>query len=1032
MAFFQKTILNKYQAMLPKEQISEAWQKFQAHFFNPEIQEILRCIIEIEYQSEFLRDLFVNVLGYTLKPAKGFNLTREKKNESDSGKADGAIWLNDKVVGVIELKDHKTTDLKSVEKQAFQYKVQNKDAKYVIISNFEKLRLYIDNATEYREWNLFTLTETDFEELYCCLAWTQVQKGVAIQMKKASVSEEKNVTETLYKDYSLFKRELFEDILKNNSAQEGDEKEWQLLLYKKTQKLLDRLLFIFFAEDGGLLPPNSIVQILNQWQQLKVLDAYTPLYNRIKQYFGYLDKGNDSRGIFAYNGGLFRTDEVLDSLIISDELLYKHTKILSEYDFKSDVDVNILGHIFEHSLSEIEEVTQRIMGVEIDASKSKRRKDGVFYTPPYITKYIVENTVGKLCAEKKQELNIKEEEYFSDRKRQKHTKLHLIEQLKAYREWLLQITILDPACGSGAFLNAALSFLMDEHRLIDEMKAKVVGSTIVFQDIENSILENNLFGVDINEESVEIAQLALWLRTAKPQRKLSSLSENIKCGNSLISDSAIAGDKAFDWEKEFPHIFAKGGFDIVIGNPPYVFARDNMSDMVKDFYEREYISAKYQINTYIIFMELSVRLCKNNGLIGLIIPNSWLMTYSGESLRRFLVDNVTVDKIVNLYGKSFDDANVETVISIFRYKKSDNNHLIEIFKTEETKKTFDFLHSKLQNEFIKNEKCEFFVFKDENSGNIIEKIKINSRGLDEVASVKAGLQAYEKGKGTPKQSVEDVKSRPYDFNYQYNNETYKYLDGSNVLRYGINWTGAWLWYGKHLAAPRRINLFTDEKIIIREITNEYPHCINAVYTKDTYLYNRSNIAVLEREGENISLLYILSLLNSTLMSYYFKKNTAKAERKLFPKVILNDLRLFPIKNRTLQGQEPFINIANQMLDLNKQLQEKRNLFLRRLSDNFDGIKITGTLSTFDRLQFVDFLKELKKQKITLKLKEQVEWEEFFNEYRSVCQQLSEQIAKTDKEIDLRVYKLYGLTYDEVLIVDADFEVSREEYNHRID
>ena len=121
-----------------------------------------------------------------------------------------------------------------------------------------------------------------------------------------------------------------------------------------------------------------------------------------------------------------------------------------------------------------------------------------------------------------------------------------------------------------------------------------------------------------------------------------------------------------------------------------------------------------------------------------------------------------------------------------------------------------------------------------------------------------------------------------------------------------------------------------------------------------------------------------------------------------------------------------------MLDLNKQLQEKRNLFLRRLSDNFDGIKITGTLSTFDRLQFVDFLKELKKQKITLKLKEQVEWEEFFNEYRSVCQQLSEQIAKTDKEIDLRVYKLYGLTYDEVLIVDADFEVSREEYNHRID
>ena len=183
--------------------------------------------------------------------------------------------------------------------------------------------------------------------------------------------------------------------MKNNSI---ETQEGQLLLYKKTQKLLDRLLFIFFAEDGGLLPPNSMVQILDQWQQLKDLDEDIPLYNRIKKYFGYLDTGNSKMNIFAYNGGLFRTDEMLDSLVISDDLLYKHTKKLSEYDFKSDVDVNILGHIFEHSLSEIEEVAQRIMGIELDASKSKRKKDGVFYTPPYITKYIVENTVGKLCS----------------------------------------------------------------------------------------------------------------------------------------------------------------------------------------------------------------------------------------------------------------------------------------------------------------------------------------------------------------------------------------------------------------------------------------------------------------------------------------------------------------------------------------------------------------------------------------------------------------------------------------------------------
>lgn len=111
---------------------------------------------------------------------------------------------------------------------------------------------------------------------------------------------------------------------------------------------------------------------------------------------------------------------------------------------------------------------------------------------------------------------------------------------------------------------------MAEHKLIDKMEAKLTGAQIVFPNVENSILENNLYGVDINEESVEIARLALWLRTAKQNRKLSSLNKNIKCGNSLISDPEMAGEKAFNWQAEFPQVFAKGGFDVVIGNPPYV------------------------------------------------------------------------------------------------------------------------------------------------------------------------------------------------------------------------------------------------------------------------------------------------------------------------------------------------------------------------------------------------------------------------------------------------------------------------------
>ena len=1016
MAFFQKTILNKYQAMLPKEQVNEAWQKFQAHFFNSEIQEILRSIKEEEYQTGFLQDLFVNVLGYTLKPAKGFNLTREKKNETDSKKADGAIWLNEEVIGVIELKDHKTTDLKKVELQAFQYKSQNKAARYVIISNFEKLRLYIDNATEHREWNLFTLTETDFEELYCCLAWTQVQKGIAIQMKKASVSEEKNVTETLYKDYSSFKRELFEDILKNNPAQEGDEKEWQLLLYKKTQKLLDRLLFIFFAEDGGLLPPNLMLQILNEWKKIKDLDIDISLYQRIKQYFGYLDVGNLNKDIFAYNGGLFRTDKVLDDLIISDEFLHKHTRKLSGYNFKSDVDVNILGHIFEHSLSEIEEVTQRIMGVEMDGSKSKRRKDGVFYTPPYITKYIVENTVGKLCAEKKQEMGIEEKEYFSDKKRQKQTKLHLLEKLRNYREWLLQITILDPACGSGAFLNAALSFLMDEHRLIDEMEAKVAGSTIVFQDIENSILENNLFGVDINEESVEIAQLALWLRTAKPQRKLSSLSENIKCGNSLISDPAIAGDKAFDWEKEFPQVFAKGGFDVVIGNPPY---GADLSKEQKKYLETRFDTFEYQVNTYVVFYERGLNLLKEYGILGYITPATFTTQYYYKKLRNF-IQNYKMLNISRYMYEVFPDANIGDTISLILRNDTNNKESIDLSVYQSVNDRMDIIVEYQM--FINNDGTYNFS----NTNFQLNKLYINTLPLDEIANVIVGIKAYQKGKGIPKQTDEVVKNKIYTSNYRVDDSFIQCVNGRDFYSYTfLMEPEMYLSYGLWLAEPRNsAPFFDDEKIILRQTAD----CLIA--TLDTHkrinLNNVYNVGLL---NNNYSLKYILAILNSKLMEYLYR-NIVQENGRVFPEVKKAVLGKIPIKNMQFAEQQLFVQSVDDILAINEKLRSKRTRFLRRLSENIEGIKITGALSTFDQLEFADFLKELKKQKITLKLIQQDEWEEYFNDYRSACHQLSEQITETDKEIDLRVYKLYGLTYDEVLIVDADFGVSREEYNCR--
>ncbi|NOQ24190.1 MAG: N-6 DNA methylase [Bacteroidales bacterium] len=599
MSLFQKSVEKNYIKLQDIKEVEKAFKRYQKYFHNPTIQQNIRESKEEQFQEGFLRELFVNVFDYTLNPNPNFNLTTELKNEKGAKKADGAILKDGIALAVIELKSTKTKDLEKIRQQAFDYKANQSGCVYVITSNFEKLRFYINNAVDFEEFDLFALNQQQFALLYLCLHKENIINNIPLRIKQDSIVEEESITKKFYANYSLFKRELYRDLVKENMKNEVFRSELQkedteratknikLTLFKKSQKLIDRFLFIFFAEDRGLLPPNSTLKILEDWKKLSDLDAEVPLYNRFKLYFKYLDKGRkgtDKKAeIFAYNGGLFKPDSVLDSLILDDHLLYKHTKALSDYDFESQVDVNILGHIFENSLNEIESINAEIEGVEFDKQTTKRKKDGVFYTPKYITKYIVDNTVGKLCAEKKTELDIDEEEYFKSRKGRPTKTLQALQQkLETYREWMLSLTILDPACGSGAFLNQALDFLIKEHEYIDELQTKLLGGGFVFPNIENTVLENNIFGVDLNEESVEIAKLSLWLRTAQPRRKLNILSNNIKCGNSLIDSKAVAGDKAFNWQNEFPEIFKqkeKKAFHVVfaIHNSRYVDATDGFT-----------------------------------------------------------------------------------------------------------------------------------------------------------------------------------------------------------------------------------------------------------------------------------------------------------------------------------------------------------------------------------------------------------------------------------------------------------------------
>ena len=1214
---FQKKIVEKYLSKLDKELLEQKYDLFCSIFKNEKKIENIRNSKEEQYQEGFIRDLFVSVLGYTIKPEENYNILTELKNEvankSNSKKSDGAICEENnenKIRAVIELKGTDTTDLDKVAFQAFSYKNFHNECNYVIVSNFERLRIYVETQIEFEEFNLFTLSFERFCILYLLLELNQLKADIPLKLKHETLSEEKQITDNFYADYSTFKRLLFEDLCENNlqseechadsenrhaelvSASGDDGKINKLLLFKKTQKLLDRILFILFCEDRNLLPPNSIAGIISDYQKLKEMGYGQPLYNVFKTYFDRIDKGyknesDSSKNVFAYNGGLFKTDEVLDNIKVGDDVLFIHTKRLADYDFESQISVDILGRIFENSLTEIEEVQKEIeaekTGEKVENNNvGKRKKDGVFYTPEYITKYIVENTIGKLCEEKREELKINDEEFTPEKSvktgddkktvsaKQKIT-AELDKRLETYRAWLLDLKILDPACGSGAFLNAALQQLKIEHTLIDYYWSNIHAGELNFTEIENTILENNLYGVDINEESVEIAKLSLWLHTAKKNRKLTTLNGKIKCGNSLIDDPAVAGEKAFKWEKEFPEVFGgnsrdkglkslvqstlstvndiekgdviyhvttathnsrysekalffndgaigkpvnldfdeeifvmqtiakiiaenkykvlaynfckdhlhflvackkeelpkimqkikgitslernrkfnptdrqlwqqkyfekvvyndeylentihyilnnrkkhglkeftdddggnsrgkglkslgKGGFDVIIGNPPYVNMVNILNENERKFYQEHYKTVKNKSDLYSIFTEKAHLLLKKNGLFGFIFSNSWMGTDSFTAFREFLAKDVTVTGLTELPEKVFKDATVKTCICFYTNNKPTENNVINIEKCENARfssKGFVLPYKQI----LENDKYNFSFEKT------IVLNKIKTIPLKDIVSFSLGIKTSD--------------DKRFIFNEKKDDDCYLFLRGRNIQRWGKPTNNEYLWYRPDLITqkpggrPRVFENFTvDKKIVIQDMAVQ----INATIDKEKFLCN-DKVNIIYAIKNKYSMEYILSLLNSKLINKWFKKLYSSGLE-----IKINQLETIPIPEISLEAQQPFIALADKMLTLNETLQKKSTNFLKVVKQTFALEKISTKLETFYNLDFDGFLKELK-QKVTPKTK--LEWLEVFEETKKSLQEIQSQIAATDKEINTLVYKLYDLTEEEIKTVEG--------------
>lgn len=459
-----------------------------------------------------------------------------------------------------------------------------------------------------------------------------------------------------------------------------------------------------------------------------------------------------------------------------------------------------------------------------------------------------------------------------------------------------------------------------------------------------------------------------------------------------------------------------GGFDVVIGNPPY---GAKISKSHFNYYNFLYETSHYKLDTFSLFIEKSIKLAKQKGQIGLIVPYTWLTIQQHSKLRKFVLSYKLL-QIIDLPTKIFADADLDTVISIIRKEKNCENIRIGIIKNNEivlvNELSFNNIN-KTQNLLININLSDF-------DHDILDKIQSNSSKLDDCFEVSQGLIPYDKYRG---HTSEQIKNRVFHSEKK-ENETYKKeLKGGDISRYTAGWNGnLWISYGDWLAAPRKIKYFKSPRILIMEVTRGNKYVLKSCYIEKEFYNTPSIINIISNSNNNESLKYLLATINSSLFSWYHKKINPKANAKTsIPKILVNDVRDLPYKNISQENQQPFIEKANKMLELNKQFQQKKNEFLSRVKDNFStrgrvplALKVTKKLDAFYNFDFKTFIAELKKQKVAISLTEQVEWEEFLNNYKTELNNLQSEINKTDKEIDQMVYELYGLTEEEIEIVEG--------------
>lgn len=728
----------------------------------------------------------------------------------------------------------------------------------------------------------------------------------------------KSIDTALLDDITNFREILYNNIKINNKNRNLSEED----IEEAVQRIIDRMIFIRNAEDRGL-EPEELRSKVREWSSSEIghlLNQLNKLYNRF-------DKDYDSK-LFEYN--------LCDDLKIDDDILkevinglYESRDGLYRYDF-SLISADILGNIYEQYLGRILKKVGKTS--KLEASKAKRKSEGIYYTPTYIVDYIVKNTVG--------------------------------EYIKTHKEKDIEnVKILDPACGSGSFLLKAYDTLENywkEKGKLDQTKLEDSGS--YSKKVE--IVTKNIFGVDLDEKAVEIAQLNLLLKIAEKRKRLPTLQKNIKNGNSLIDDPKIANDKAFKWSDEFVEIMKEGGFDIVIGNPPYgiLFNKEE-----KKFLENNLPAFKRNNDFYVAFMQLALNLLRDKGLFSFIIPNTYLTGSYFNEIKKYILEKTKIIKILDLgTNHVFKDPSVFNSIIVLQKesnKKNRDENILEFL-------SFSELHE--QNLIDSDKVCtvvnipqrKFIDLDWEPKDKIVDKILAEGKTtINDFCYVKdVGFNYWSIGRG--KKRGDSIGSKVLYDGPRQNPKDIPFLKGRDLTRYGYKFGNHWLRYNyKEYLQKNDIFRFNPEflekvpKILYRQTADR----IIATIDFRKYYLDKTIHLIVPKENKQVNLFFLLGVLNSKLMLYFYRE-TSREKGRAFAQVMTLDIKRIPLKfNKSIElGVE---NLVKKRLDLTEYLNS------------------IGDKNTNQR------------------------------------EKIEEDIQKMDTEIDELVYKIYGITEEEKKIIE---------------